>query len=170
MGQAGAAFTPEEITALGSDPTHSAAIDSLFTPAKPHEYQMPGHGDYDPKQRAADMQIRTWLSTAKFPRDIGSSLAAEASRVLQQHAGMNETEKELFKRTEAVKLENLLGSKFGERVALARQLLTELDATPQGKGILDWVDQSGLGNSAMVINLVAAQAERLAARSTKAKG
>jgi hypothetical protein len=139
-----------------------------FEGAAPHEYQMPGRGDYDPKQRAADMQIRTWLSTAKFPKDIGSSLAAEASKVLKAQAGMNETEKELFKRTEAVKLRNLWGDKYEERRALGLKLLTELDQ--KHPGVLDYVDTSGLGNSALFISLIHGQAERLLARATKAKG
>jgi hypothetical protein len=153
------------LAADGVDGGAPAELDG-FEGAKPHEYQMPGRGDYDPKQREADLRIRNWLSAAKFPREHGSSLATEASRVLKQHAELSDGEKEIFKRTEAVKLEKLWGPDFGKRVALARQLLTELDA--KQPGILDFIDRSGLGNSAMIINLVYAQAERLAARSAKA--
>jgi hypothetical protein len=156
-------------TMLAADGIDGGAPAELggFEPARPEHYVFPKPaGEMTPKDRQADMQLRNWLAGAKFPRDIGSTLAAEASRVLKQHAGMDETARELYKRNEAVQLERMWGSKFGERVALARQLLTELDATPQGKGILDFIDRSGLGNSAMVINLVFAQAERLAARQS----
>jgi hypothetical protein len=164
-------LTQEQADAMlkadGVDGGALAEVDG-FEGAKPHEYQMPGRGDYDPKQRAADMQIRTWLSTAKFPKDIGSSLAAEASKVLKAHAGMDETARELFKRTEAVKLRNLWGDKYEDRRALSLKLLTELDR--KHPGVLDYVDTSGLGNSALFISLVHGQAERLLARATKAKG
>lgn len=140
-----------------------------FEAAKPHEYQMPNSTAIStPQQRAADMKFRTWLADARFPKNIGSALAAEASRVLKQHAAMSEGEKELFKRTEAFQLKKLWGDKFEERRALGLKLLTELDQ--KQPGVLDFIDTSGLGNSALIISLVHGQAERLLARSAKAKG
>ncbi|MCR4346498.1 MAG: hypothetical protein NUV55_04760 [Sulfuricaulis sp.] len=165
--QAGRLTQTQADEMLKADGVDSAAPAELgFEPARPEHYIFPKPaGEMTPKDRQADMQLRNWLAGAKFPRDVGSSLAAEARKVIDAHSKMDDNQKEFYKRDQAFKLQSLWKDKFSERMNLARQLLTELDA--KQPGILDFIDQSGLGNSAMIINLVSAQAERLSMRKRK---
>lgn len=137
------------------------AYDALYPrAASASEYEMPlmGDGVDEKTAMAADKAARGWLFDAGFDRGRGSSLLKEVDRVSQQHAGMSETERKRYQASERQKLANLWGDKTNEKIGLARQLVQELEA--KSPGLMD-ILEAGPGNSAMVISLIAAQAEIL---------
>lgn len=157
----------------GVEPAQQAAplspeaqeMDHAFPPAKPTEYDFTAlyNGDDVSKETLAfDQQARGWLSEARFTKEIGSSLAREVDRVTVKHASMSEAEREIYKRTEFNKLERVWGSDTPKKIGAARRLVLELEA--KSPGIVDVLERTGAGNSAIVIAQIAMQAERLLAR------
>lgn len=106
-----------------------------------------------------DKKYRAWLSTAQFPSGVGSFLAEEIHQVSNDHSKMTEAERTLWARSEKIKLEKIWGPEYESKVTLARQLISELEK--KHPGIVELLDESGAGNSAMVISKVAFHAERL---------
>jgi hypothetical protein len=140
------------------------AYDALYPRASaPTDYEMPLMDPaLDSKTAAAfDKAARGWLYEAGFDRGRGTSLLREVDRVAQQHASMSDTDKKLYQTREREKLTRMWGDKTREKLGLARQLVQELEA--KSPGLMD-ILEAGPGNSAMVIALIAAQAEILANR------
>jgi hypothetical protein len=145
-------------------PEDEAAQDEFMAmaerPAEPHQYAMPALIDEAGRYMAeADQQARAWLTGAQFPREVGSSVAQEVARVAAQYEGMGESARELWARSERATLERLWRGEFDRKIALARQLVGEVEA--KAPGLKDLLERSGAGNSSMVIGLLAMQAERL---------
>jgi hypothetical protein len=159
----------------GTDPNLSPQaeeIDSFFPPAKPEEYEMPplvqGEGEYTKDAAAFDQKTRGWLASGRFPKEIGSAVARAANEAAALHLKpdgsprMSPAEAEIWRRGEYAKLERMWGSETKAKIALARQLVAEVNE--RSPGLIDYLEITGAGNSSMVIAQIAMQAERLAAR------
>ncbi len=142
-------LTPEQI-----------AYDQQFPSARsPADYEMPLiTGADDNEAVALDKAARGWLHDAGFDRSRGSSLLREIDRVAQQHQGMSDAQKQLYQMGERQKLERAWGNEFPAKLALARQLVEELQQ--KRPGVVEALE-AGPGNSALVLSLIAAQAEIL---------
>jgi hypothetical protein len=153
---------PRQAQAVG--PT-AAEIDAAFTPAEPHQYQLPPLAGDDVSNAALlayNKTAREWLHTARFDRERGSSLANEIARTAEATKRMADSDREIHRRTELSKLERLWGDQTQSKIKLARQLVRELEEkTP---GLVDLLAESGAGNNSLVIKMLAEQAELLAGR------
>lgn len=131
-------------------------------PPRPTEYQLPPQdGEIDTFDKAADAIVRNWLSAAGFSVSNGSYLAEQLDKAGRQFDAMDPVQQEIYARTERELLFRALGPTAEQRLALARQLVNELDERQPGlKALLDM----GPGHSANVVMVFVAQAEILAAR------
>lgn len=145
-------------------------IDAAFPAAEPHEYDFSRTYDGEPvtkEQMAFDTQARTWLSTAKFTKEIGSAIAREVDSVARTFPTLEPSVQELYKRTELTTVERIWGKDTPRKMALAKQLCEELDA--RHPGVIDALNKTGAGNSARVIIQIGNQAERLYLRKKDAR-
>ena len=149
-----------------------AAVDQLVSPVdfdlppgKVGEFLIP-HGavqDASPQQEAdAARYVSTWFELAQMPREIGTYLLDEMAVVAKRHQAMSEAERELYKREQTASLYKIWGDEGPRKLALAKQLLDEIDA--RQPGLAELLDETGAANSATVILQLASHAERLAAR------
>lgn len=146
----------------------AADIDSMFPPAKPEEYQMPNMGEiFGPAQQKLDGDARGWLTEARFPAGIGSSLLSEVNRTATAWNKMDATARTMYAQQEVTALQKLWGDGYAAKVNAARQLIREMEA--KRPGLARILEESGAGNSAQVIAQVALHAERLLARRPKPK-
>ncbi|MCS6295962.1 MAG: hypothetical protein H8K09_07000 [Nitrospira sp.] len=140
--------------------------DASFPPAKPEHYTFPpaAPGEQISSEiRAAEMTTRTWLSTALFSREHGSALAAEVDRTARRIEHFTPAQHELFARSERLVLEKVWGAETQKNLSIAKAFVREVaEKHPQ---IIDFLNQTGLGNSSGVIIGLYHQAERLAARN-----
>lgn len=141
-------------------------FDSAFPPAKPEHYTFPPAApgeQMSPEMRAAEMTTRSWLSTGLFSREHGSALAVEVDRVARKIEHFTPAQHELFARSERLVLEKVWGADTQKNLSIAKAFVREVaEKHPQ---IIDFLDQTGLGNSSGVIIGLYHQAERLAARN-----
>ena len=96
--------------------------------------------------------------------DPVSSLAKQVGEVVAKTAQMNEVDREIWARTEFAQIERVWGDKTGEKLALARQLVLEIER--KQPGLVDYLNATGAGDSAMVIMQLGNQAELLQAKRT----
>ena len=140
--------------------------DASIPPAKPEHYTFPPAAPGEqltPEMRAAEMTTRTWLSTGLFSREHGSALAVEADRVARKIEYFIPAQHELFARSERLVLEKVWGADTQKNLSIAKAFVREVaEKHPQ---IIDFLNQTGLGNSSGVIIGLYHQAERLAARN-----
>lgn len=161
--------TLEEMASPASTSEAATEIDAAYPPAKPGDYRMPRWGDpsapLSDKLLQQDATTRSWLSEARFPAEIGSSLAEEVYQVVTKSQSMSEVEREVYAREQLGVLERLWGDRTAMHLSLCTQFIEELEAcTP---GVKAFMNDSGAGDSAMVIKLVFDQAERLYFRQNK---
>lgn len=147
-------------------------IDTGFPPPQsPTEYRLPPIGN--PSGEFTDAQMQTanafqgWLHKARFPAEIGSTLAEDIAKATEIFSAMNETSRELWAREQTAVLERLWGPKTSENISLAYQLVSELEAVQPG--IIACLENTGAGNSANVILAIFQQAERLWHRAAPAE-
>jgi len=140
-------------------------LDKELPAAKPEEYQLP---PIDSKDSAEITRIaattRGWLAEAQLPKEIGSYIAKEAGAVAAKFEKMTDGQKEVFQVAERAKLDRLWGPNAQRNIDVARQLVREIAATERGKGVVEFLERSGAGNSATVIAQLAQHGLRLAAR------
>lgn len=168
--QADAMLTVDGAPLLTAPATGPAAeLDAQFPPAKAHEYDFPLYGApgerLTPEQREFDTKARGWLTEARFPKGIGSSLAKEIAREGERSANLSEAERTLYGKSQMLRLEKTWGAETQKRVSLARQLVRDLDK--KSPGLVDFLERTNAGNNAQVIAMFAAQAERLFMRQGK---
>ncbi|MCA3247875.1 MAG: hypothetical protein ING19_01460 [Azospirillum sp.] len=151
-------------TEAPSDP--AAEIDKFFPPARPEQYEMPAFAEpgeeYGAAHVEADKLARGWLSEARFPREIGSHIAKEAARVAGLVKSMTPETRELWAQGQKESVEKMLGPAAPKKLALAQQLIRELEA--KNPGVVNFLEATGAGNSAAIVVQVAEHAARLAAR------
>lgn len=160
-------LTGEEDTQTPDTRTESQKdYDASFPPAKPEHYTFPPAApgeQMSPEMKTADLMTRTWLSTGLFSREHGSALAVEADRVARKIEHFTPAQHELFARSERLVLEKVWGADTQKNLSIAKAFVREVaEKHPQ---IIDFLDQTGLGNSSGVIIGLYHQAERLAARN-----
>ena len=171
--------TQEQVDAMlnadGIDPIvednrteEAKAIDAAFPPAKPEDYRMPRFAtdaDSVPDIMRVEQTARGWLAEARLPAEIGSAIAADAHRTAALWQTMNDNAKEVWSREQLAIATRILGPSAEEKIALARQLVDEIEAKKPGlKGFLE---NSGAGSCAAVVVQLANHAARLAARLSK---
>lgn len=143
-------------------------IDKDFPPAKPVEFAIPpltNDGEYSKELQQLDSQVRGWLSDARFTKEMGSYVAEEFDRVAYQHQKMSESDKLLWARDQEKMLQGMWGNQANENILLAQTLIQELET--KSPGLIEILESSGAGNSAMIIAQVFHQAQRLKLRQGK---
>jgi len=142
-------------------------LDKAFPPAQPKDYQIrygrPGEEVQEtPDLHVLDQSARTWLSTAGFPRETGNSLVNAIAKVSQQTKGMSDEQLEVYGHKEYERLQRVHGEKLEERLQLAASMIHALEQkTP---GLKNLLKSKGIGDNAMVANLLIAQAQKYHAR------
>lgn len=160
------------------DPTE-AELDEAFPRARPDEYRLPPlHRPNDPitpELIQFNQDVRTWLSDAGFPKEVGGALVHEIASVNSRfitQAGAPEgferlppVQQQLYAREQRAVLHRMWGSEKAEqRIALAAQLIDEADERSNGK-VADYLISTGAIYSANVLAQIAMHAERLQARA-----
>jgi hypothetical protein len=144
----------------------AAEIDALFPPARPVDYDMPRFAEdgaeYGTKEFEADTLARSWLADARFPRELGSFVAKESAKTAALLKTMSPELRELWARGQKETVERILGPAAPRKLALAQQLIRELEA--KRPGVAHFLEASGAGNAAAIVVQVAEHATRLAAR------
>ena len=136
-------------------------VEPALPAAQAHEFDLPPMRDdgqpYGEADTAADTAIRSWMVAADLPKGVGSFIASEAKTLAPQIMAMDAPARELFKQQERTKLEALWkGDAFDKNLTAARQLVREIEA--KQPGIVDFLERSGLGDSSLVIGLLASHA------------
>lgn len=132
-----------------------------FKPPRLEEYTLP-YADPGEHNAEVDRTIRGWVASAGFSVANGSELLQEIDRAAARHERMNATEREIYRRSEEALIRKILGPDADARLDLARQLVDEIDeARPGFKQLLN---DTGAGNSARLLLLLANQATVLAGR------
>ena len=146
------------------------ALDAAFPPAKGEEYLIRYHppGQDMPlttEQKAFDSDARSWLAGADFHRELGNSMVNTIERVATQTKGMNETQLEIYGRAEFAKLQRVYGDKVEEKLNQAGRMVEELEK--KRPGLKQLLQSGGIGDSAMVANMLIQQSQRYFARRHK---
>lgn len=167
------AYAGEETTIAGEVDEEPAKLDAadveaLTTPPDSSgAYDLPQFkddaGNVGPEETKLAEFVGNALHVARFPREVGSSLAREVGRVWEQTGNLDDAAYKGFVQTERAKLEKLWGDKFNHKLGLAQQLVQELDA--KKPGTLALLERTGAASSAQVIAMLAAHAEALHARA-----
>ncbi len=175
--------TPEEATrrfdALGASPeqrgpdTRSDEVkqfDAAFPPAKPEDfiirYHEPGQfaPPMTPEIAAFDQSARAWLSGGEFSRDSGNALVAQIEQTVRATKGMTPEQLESYGLVEFAKLEKAYGETLDEKLHAAALMIDALDKKQPGLKAL--LRTQGIGDSALVANILMGQAERYWMRRT----
>lgn len=156
---------PRANTGALSPEIHAYLAEQGQPPAKSiTEYQMPFDGD-GPHAAEADKWAREILLAGGFSPSNGSALASEIERAGAATERMTPVAREIWAREQHELVTKVLGANAAERIALARQLVSEIDA--RRPGLKRLLDHSGIGNSANVVYLFVQQAEMLARREQR---
>lgn len=134
--------------------------------ARMEDYTVP-HADERDYSVEADRLMRGWVASAGFSQSNGVELLAEIDRANSRHERMTAAERDIHRRSEETLIRKVLGPDADARLNLARQLVDEIDeARPGFKQLLD---DTGAGNSARLLLLLANQAMVLAGRHQQQK-
>jgi hypothetical protein len=152
-----------------------------FEPGRVQDYQLPNlndlhhladgqNGEKLPDltgKETMELQQRYggWMEAAKLPPAIGSAVAKIAAKHIAdmpRYAAMENGAQEAYRLGQMGKLQKLWGDKTGENIALARQLVNEIEA--KRPGIKEFFDKSGIGSNADTIAQLATHARRLQAQ------
>lgn len=140
------------------DPNQVTDLNQIFPPGKFEQFDLPKTVDLN-----AGKVIRNSLVTGEFTREIGSEIVREVDRVSKSYSTMNEAEKEIFQRSEQIKVQNMFGDKAWEKFKAANDLLKNIDA--KNPGLIKFLQSNGGAASAAVIIRLAHQAEILAEKN-----
>lgn len=157
--------TPEQL-APDSRSEDVKALDAQFPPAKPSDYVIHyGGAPMTPELKQFDQSARTWLAGAEFDRSLGNSLVSAIEKVSRQTQHMTAEQIESYALVEFQKLERIYGSKLDEKLRVAGKMVQELEKIRPGVNAL--LKSNGIGDSALVANLLIQQSERYWARRKK---
>lgn len=144
-------------------------LDRHFPAAKPADYKISwaGPGGDSPvmtteERKRRDTAARTWLSEAGTPREIGNSIVNAMAQTEQQTKGMTAEQLDRYAEAEYTKLERAYGATLDDRLREAGRMIAALEA--KHPGLKDLLKSQGVGDNAMVANLLIQQAERYHAR------
>jgi hypothetical protein len=107
------------------------------------------------------------LSTAGFTRETGNSLVNAIAKVSQQTKGMTDEQLEAYGHKEYERLQRVHGEHLEERLQLAASMIHALEG--KTAGLKQLLTSKGIGDNAMVANMLIAQAQKYHARN-KARG
>jgi hypothetical protein len=142
-------------------------LDKQFPAAKPEDYiiryGLPGQElPMTPALAQFDQSSRTWLSAAGFPRGTGNSLVNAIAKVAQHTKSMTPDQLEQYGYAEFAKLEKIHGPALEERLQSAARMVADLDQTTPG--LKNLLRSKGIGDNAMVANMLIAHAQIFHAR------
>lgn len=107
-------------------------------------------------------QVGGWLHAGRLPPAIGTAIANIAGRHIAEMPGYDTLQagaKDAYRITERSKLDRMWGDQAPANIALATQLVKEIEA--KKPGIVAFLEVTGLGNNSNVIAQLAGQARRL---------
>ena len=150
----------------GTEANVEEPVEPALPPAQGHEFDVGNLRDdglpYTEADTQADAAIRGWLADAELPKGTGNFIAAEARKLVPQLQAMTDSQRDLFQQQERVKLERIWGDGYNTNMNAARQLVQEIER--KRPGIVNFLERSGLGDSSVVIGLLASHG------STRARG
>jgi hypothetical protein len=153
------------------EPGEVAMAEALEHGARPEEYRLPRlmepGAQLTPEVVAFDKQAREWLAEAGLPREIGTFVATEVAKVAEATKDATEAQCTAYRMEQEGQLRRMWGSDFDRKVALARQLVAQVEA--KRPGIVEYLEATRAGDCAAVVAQLALAAERLTARN-KRKG
>ena len=115
-----------------------------------------------PEVKAFDANARGWLGGAGFPRDLGNSLVNAITKTLTHTRAMTADQLEQYGHKEFEKLQKAHGKKLDERLRDTARMLDDLERkTP---GLKQLLKSRGIGDNAMVANMLIAHAQIYHAR------
>src|SRR4029079_2649748 len=147
-------------------------LDQAFPVARLDEFQInyaagPGQDppEMTPELTAFDTNARTWMSSAGLPRELGNSLVNTIAKVAQQTQRMTPDQLETYGYTEFEKLQRAHGPALEEKLQAAAHMIHDLDQkTP---GLKNLLRSKGIGDNAMVANMLIAHAQIYHARKRR---
>lgn len=135
--------------------------------SSPTEYRIPPlaeHGkEYSEQDHKLNLQIRSWLHYSRFSAEAGSSLAERIGSVAKQTQAMDHVDYKVWKIGQERHLQGIYGPDYAKKMALGGQLLSELEKS--SPGIVQFLEQSGAGNDALISSIIIHQAEILDRRA-----
>jgi hypothetical protein len=143
-------------------------LDQHFPAAKPEDYRLsyadPGQDppEMTPELKQFDQSARTWMSTAGFPRDVGNSLVNAIAKTAQLTKDMNADQLDQYGADEFVKLERAHGPALDDKLRAAGRMVEDLER--KQPGLKQLLKSKGIGDSAMVANLLMGHAQVYHAR------
>jgi hypothetical protein len=141
-------------------------VDRHFGPAaKPEEFVIHYGEDMvltPEQQKQRDQSVRTWLSEAQFPREIGNSVAAAVLRVEQQNRSMTPEQLESYGVDEFMKLQRVYGEGLDDKLRSVDRMVQGLEV--KQPGLVRLLKSAGIMDNALVASLLIQQAERYHAR------
>ena len=159
--------TPLDQRVADSRSDEEKMLDKQFPGAKPEAYIIrygePGQEPtMTPELKAFDQSARTWMSGAGFPRDVGNSLVNAIAKTAQLTKDMNADQLEQYGADEFAKLERAHGSALDDKLRAAGRMVEDLER--KQPGLKQLLKSKGIGDSAMVANLLIAHAQIYHAR------
>ncbi len=146
-----------------SDPSH---FDKEFPPVDPGKYRIPiAEGEITKDTIEFVKSAQGWLSEGRFDAGIGTFMAEEADRISDQLEKLSPQDKILWEKSQINTLHNIYKGDFTRNIELARQLVSEIEA--RRPGLVKYLEDTGAGNSMMVVHQFVQQALRLDARYGK---
>jgi hypothetical protein len=162
--------TPLEARVLVTKSPEQKNLEQWAPDAKPGDYRIaygvPGQeAEMTPEIKQFDETARTWMSTAGMPRDLGNSLVNQIAKVAQQTERMSPDELLQYGYSEYEKLQRVHGNKLDERLHSAAKMIDVLEQ--QRPGLKSLLKSQGLGDSAIVANMLIAHAPTFHAKQRR---
>jgi len=168
-------LTLEQVNAMlaadGVEPINSpSSFDKAFPKLDLNQYQVGsllGEGQDFNSMSPTEIQevaqlgtlAQSWVAEARFPKESGSFVIQECVRTANHLEKMSDPQKQLWMQQQQKSLQDMYKGQFKENLALARKLVSELET--KKPGLTRFLEESGVGNSAMVVNQFVIQARRL---------
>jgi hypothetical protein len=154
--------TPLEQRAPDSRSDEEKLLDTQFPTAQPRDYTIrygrPGEDVKEtPELKAFDQNARGWLSAAGMPKNIGDSLVNAIAKTAQATQRMSASELETYGAREFEKLQKAHGPALEEKLNAAGRMVEALEA--KQPGLKNLLKSNGIGDSAMVANMLIAHAQ-----------
>ena len=156
----------EKLHSLPGDAANeNAVLDKELPGMKAADLKLGPIAGATPEQAAAMHEtIGGWGEVAQMPAATMNYIAKEAGAVADRFQKMNESQRQAFAVAERATLDKLWKGEAQRNIDMAKQLVREIAATERGKGVIDFLERSGAGNSSAVIAQLYGHASRLAAR------
>ena len=159
--------TPPEQRGPDTRSEEAKELDRHFPTAKESDYTIrygrPGEDVKEtPELKQFDASARTWMATAGMPKEIGNRLVNAIAKVTATTQHMSADQLETYGHAEFEKLQRAHGPALEERLRDASRMVHELET--QHPGLKNLLNSRGIGDSAMVANLLMGHAKIYHAR------